>query len=255
MNKKTSISSSSNAVNGVEPRIKIISLGSSGVGKSCVIKRYCEGRFVPKYIPTIGIDYGVKRVEVRAPTTVSSSSSSSHQAPTATAVGGKISVRVNFWDMAGAEEYLEIRNEFYAAAEGVLLVYDVTDAASFAALDGWLKEMEKYAHPQQRVTGVDAVIARPAAKSLVVVVCANKADDAVDGMNNSNSFNNNSNSNNNMGSSGSQMKGKRRVVSEAEGRRWAEEHGFKYFETSACTGMRVSEALETLFTDVVAAFM
>ena len=39
-------------------RIKIISMGSGGSGKSCLIKRYCEDRFVAKYIATIGVDYG-----------------------------------------------------------------------------------------------------------------------------------------------------------------------------------------------------
>ena len=38
--------------------------GSATVGKSTLIKRYCENRFVQKYIPTIGIDYGVKPVRV-----------------------------------------------------------------------------------------------------------------------------------------------------------------------------------------------
>lgn len=38
--------------------------GSATVGKSTLIKRYCESRFVQKYIPTIGIDYGVKPVRV-----------------------------------------------------------------------------------------------------------------------------------------------------------------------------------------------
>ena len=41
-------------------RIKIISMGDAGVGKSCLIKRYCEEKFVQKYIGTIGVDYGVK---------------------------------------------------------------------------------------------------------------------------------------------------------------------------------------------------
>ena len=46
------------------PRLKIISLGESGVGKSCLIKRYCEDKFVTKHVATIGIDFGVKPVEV-----------------------------------------------------------------------------------------------------------------------------------------------------------------------------------------------
>jgi len=41
-------------------RLKILSMGDAASGKSCMIKRYCEERFVSKYISTIGIDYGVK---------------------------------------------------------------------------------------------------------------------------------------------------------------------------------------------------
>jgi DnaJ family protein C protein 27 len=44
-------------------RLKILSLGNQYVGKSCLIKRYCEGKFVTDYISTIGIDYGVKPIE------------------------------------------------------------------------------------------------------------------------------------------------------------------------------------------------
>jgi DnaJ family protein C protein 27 len=57
-------------------RIKVISMGSGGCGKSCLIKRYCEDRFVSKYIATIGVDYGVKPVQIDG-----------------------IDVRVNFWDL------------------------------------------------------------------------------------------------------------------------------------------------------------
>ena len=45
-------------------RATSIAAGSATVGKSTLIKRYCESRFVQKYIPTIGIDYGVKPVRV-----------------------------------------------------------------------------------------------------------------------------------------------------------------------------------------------
>ncbi len=44
---------------------KILSVGNQEVGKSCLIKRYCEGRFVKRYISTIGIDYGVKKLQMR----------------------------------------------------------------------------------------------------------------------------------------------------------------------------------------------
>jgi len=117
-------------------RIKILSMGDAGVGKSCIIKRYCEERFVSKYIATIGVDFGVKPLVVDG-----------------------VSIRVNFWDLAGAPEFFEVRNEFYRDAQGAILVYDVGSRGSFEALDGWLREASKFG-------GRDAV----------VVVCGNKSD-------------------------------------------------------------------------------
>lgn len=57
-------------------------MGDTKVGKSCIIKRYCEGRFVQKYITTIGVDYGVKKVTVS---------------------GRKVAV--NFFDLSGSADY------------------------------------------------------------------------------------------------------------------------------------------------------
>ena len=117
-------------------RIKIISMGDKAVGKSCLIKRYCEEKFVTKYVTTIGIDYGVKPVVIRGQ-----------------------NVRINFWDVAGGDEYVEIRNEFYRDVQGAILVYDVTSRASFNALDSWIEEATAHG-----------------AKDPIVTVVANKAD-------------------------------------------------------------------------------
>jgi GTPase SAR1 family protein len=45
-------------------RVRIVMVGSERSGKSCLIKRYCEKRFVSKYLPTIGIDYGATKIYV-----------------------------------------------------------------------------------------------------------------------------------------------------------------------------------------------
>ncbi|KAG2863675.1 hypothetical protein PC119_g9608 [Phytophthora cactorum] len=139
-------------------RVKIISMGESGVGKSCVIKRYCEEKFVSKYISTIGIDYGVKPVMVNG-----------------------AEVRVNFWDLSGLPEYLE----------------------SFESLDSWLREATKFG-----------------AGKFPCILCGNKVD-------------------------------RPRVVSEDEARAYAQAKGFEYFETSACTGVSITEAFHSLFRTVV----
>ena len=103
------------------------------------MKRYCENKFFPQCPETIGVDYGVKRLDV-----------------------GKWDVRVNLWDLAGGPEYLEVRNEFYRDGQGVLLVFDATSRASFDALPEWLREWRRYA-------------GRTAADSIVFVV-ATKVD-------------------------------------------------------------------------------
>jgi DnaJ homolog subfamily C member 27 len=119
-------------------RIKVLSMGSAQSGKSCLIKRYCEERFVSKYIATIGVDYGVKPVKIDG-----------------------LDVRVNFWDLSGHSEFFEIRNEFYKDTQGCILVFDVGSRASFEELDAWLAEATKYgANPQD----------------LPIALCGNKID-------------------------------------------------------------------------------
>ncbi|KAL7472934.1 hypothetical protein ACHAXS_013314 [Conticribra weissflogii] len=109
------------------PRIKIISIGNTKVGKSCLIKKYCEkNRFVSNYIPTIGVDYGVK-------------------ATTRKVDGGRESeVKIDFFDFSGDSNYSEVRNEFYDNVDGVILMFDVTNKESFTALRSWLKEARKH---------------------------------------------------------------------------------------------------------------
>ncbi|CAM9455548.1 unnamed protein product [Chrysoparadoxa australica] len=117
-------------------RIKVISMGSLASGKSCLIKRYCEERFVSKWITTLGVDYGVRPVQVL----------------------GK-QVRVNFWDMGGHPDFFEVRNEFYADSQGGILVYAQDDRASFDELQDWVNEAAQFG-----------------AGGIPLIVCANKSD-------------------------------------------------------------------------------
>ncbi|TPP41695.1 Ras family protein [Leishmania donovani] len=252
------------------PRIKLLAIGDVGVGKSCLIKRYCEGRFVAKYIPTIGIDFGVKKVEVsKAAVLQQRSSEPSPPAETAQSGGGASSaipsaVRVNFWDGSGDGDYREILNEFYEAAQGVLLMYDARSAQSFTALQGWWEELTMYCQGMPAASGgggegsdpalagaggkrasasstvtsgtaAGKAVGRTDGRAPIVVLCANKVDDtAVPGA----------------------AAPRPRAVSEAQGRAWAREHGCAaYYETSASTGQNVKEAIEDLVVRMVAKFM
>lgn len=122
-------------------RIKVISMGNAETGKSCIIKRYCEKRFVSKYMTTIGIDYGVTKVSINDK-----------------------EVKVNIFDMAGHPVFYEVRNEFYKDTQGAMLVYDVGNRESFEALDSWLEEISKDIGSASDLQGV------------VFAVCANKVD-------------------------------------------------------------------------------
>jgi len=101
-------------------RVKVISMGNAESGKSCIIKRYCEKRFINKYIPTVGIDYGVTKVNIK-----------------------DTEVKVNIFDMSGHPFFFEVRNEFYKDTQAAILVYDVTSRSSFESLNGWLEEMKE----------------------------------------------------------------------------------------------------------------
>lgn len=108
------------------------------MGKSCLIKRYCEGRFVKRYISTIGVDYGVKKLQLKSQ-----------------------NISINFFDLSGNENYKLIRTDFYEDTTGVIMVYDIDNRDSFSALVHWEEEMKR--------CGVDTSRAK-------VIVCGNKCD-------------------------------------------------------------------------------
>lgn len=122
-------------------RIKIISLGECEVGKTTLIKRYCEHRFERRYYKTVGVDYGSKDVK-----TVLKEEA--------------VEVIVDIFDLSGDSEHFEIRNEFYRDIQGCLLVYDISNPRSFNALDKWLAEVKQF--------GMDI--------NTPTVLCANKTD-------------------------------------------------------------------------------
>lgn len=115
-------------------RVTLLTAGSSGVGKTSLVRRFCEGRFPSRAAPTIGVDFGVHPV-----------------AATAAAPRG---VRVNFFDLSGAGAYRDVRTEFWRDAQGVLLVYDAGERASFEALGAWLDEGARHGLPR----GVPVVV-------------------------------------------------------------------------------------------------
>lgn len=102
--------------------IKLLMIGDSGVGKSCLVLRFCEDSFTPTFIATTGIDFRVQMTELN----------------------GK-RVKLQIWDTAGQERYRTIAPAYYKGAHGILLVYDVTDEKSFLNIRNWMKSIEQHA--------------------------------------------------------------------------------------------------------------
>jgi len=126
-------------------RIKVLSFGDVRTGKSCLIKRYCEKRFVSRYMPTIGVDFGVTKVQYQ-----------------------DRKLKINLFDLSGDPLFAEVRNEFYKDTQAALLVYDVTSKSSFDSLDTWLNELRHYIpDPTER-------------NNIVLLLCANKSDKTAD---------------------------------------------------------------------------
>ncbi|KAK7205589.1 ras family-domain-containing protein [Myxozyma melibiosi] len=102
--------------------IKLLLIGDSGVGKSCLLLRFSEDSFTPSFITTIGIDFKIRTIDL----------------------DGK-RIKMQIWDTAGQERFRTITTAYYRGAMGILLVYDVTDEKSFNNIRNWFANVEQHA--------------------------------------------------------------------------------------------------------------
>jgi small GTP-binding protein len=100
------------------PNYKFIIVGSSGVGKTAILKRLVEDSFSDESVSTIGVEFDstVLMVDDRK-------------------------VKLQIWDTAGQERFRSIAKAYYRNAVGVIVVYDLTDRKSFDDLAGWLTDI------------------------------------------------------------------------------------------------------------------
>ena len=113
---------------------KIILLGPSGCGKSCLLHRFVQGEWRVLTSQTIGVEFASKIVRV-------------------VGSGGRRRTRVKLqlWDTAGTERFRSVSRSYYRGAAGAVLVYDVGNSASFAALPTFLSDARALASPQLTV--------------------------------------------------------------------------------------------------------
>ena len=103
-----------------EPSItfKILTIGESGVGKTCVLRRFVENKFLKNHLATIGIDFKTKTLNIN-----------------------NQEIKLKIWDTAGQERFRNITTQYYKGADGIVLVYDVTDEASYEKIRDWMEQI------------------------------------------------------------------------------------------------------------------
>lgn len=105
---------------------KVLLVGDSGVGKTCLVMRFIADKFEDHLPATVGVDFCVKRMLVH-----------------------DLQVKCTIWDTAGQERFRALTSTFYRGAKGIIFVYDVTRRETLASLgSSWMAELDSYApHP------------------------------------------------------------------------------------------------------------
>ena len=102
--------------------VKLLLIGDSGVGKSCIMMRFADDSFSSSFITTIGIDFKIKTITLN-----------------------NKKIKLQIWDTAGQERFRTITTAYYRGAMGIIMVYDITDELSFSNIRNWMLNIETHA--------------------------------------------------------------------------------------------------------------
>ena len=97
---------------------KVVVVGDENVGKTSLIRRYCEGKFETSRVATIGVDFYTKEIPLP-----------------------KEKVKLSIWDMAGQVQFKVVREGLYRGSRATALIYDVTNEESLPNLVAWREEV------------------------------------------------------------------------------------------------------------------
>ena len=102
-------------------KFKIVIVGDSGVGKTNLVKRFIQNTFSSNTLATVGVEFYSNTYSIN----------------------DKL-IKIEMWDTAGQERYKSITSAYYKGAMGALLVYDVTNQASFNNIERWYNEIRDF---------------------------------------------------------------------------------------------------------------
>lgn len=103
---------------------KLIIIGDSAVGKSCLMQRVTTNEFIEDHEVTVGVEFGTLIIRLEDQI-----------------------FKLQIWDTAGQESFKSITKIFYRGAHCVVLAYDITRMDTFLNLETWLKEVKQQTEP------------------------------------------------------------------------------------------------------------
>jgi len=126
--------------------LSFILLGDSTVGKTCFFKRYFKNEFNEIDLPTIGIDKETKHVKIN-----------------------NKSIKISLWDTAGQERFKKLLpKNYYSNADGIFLLFDLTNGDSFESVSKWVKDIKDNAKKSKVVNGKET--------GVIIYIIGNKID-------------------------------------------------------------------------------
>ena len=103
-------------------KIKIMLIGDSTVGKTSLIRKYCENEFSETYITTVGIDFQIKYLDIN-----------------------NKKIKLQIWDTAGQERYQTVAKNYFNSSNGFIIVYDIAQRSTFDSVYNWVEQIKELA--------------------------------------------------------------------------------------------------------------
>lgn len=108
-------------MNSSKYNFKVLVVGDGGVGKTSLTVRFTTGSFRENYLPTLGVNFYSKTVDV----------------------DGTL-VKLTIWDTGGQERFKPLLPNYFKGGQGSLVVFDVTDPETFRSVEDWVGQVRRY---------------------------------------------------------------------------------------------------------------
>ncbi len=177
-----------NLING-QGALSFILIGDSTVGKTCFLMRYFKNQFNEAFLSTIGIDKEIKQVKV-----------------------GNDIYKMTLWDTAGQDRFKSLPKKYYQNADGVLLLFDVTNEDTFNNVSNWMKDVKD--NSNKTITSENGK-----ESEIALYLIGNKIDLP------------------------------NRVISKEQAETQAKSLGMKYFEVSCKIGLNIPEVMSRMIME------